>query len=215
MREVLALILGYLLGSIPTAYLIARWQSGQDIRSRGVNIGGLTIFRQFSARAGVMTIFIDLAKGALPVIVAFYLLKPGLAFVLLAGLAAIAGHNWMVWLRFKGGHGVATAFGALIPSMILYGYIAPLSIELAIVIVLLVITRNVALSSGVAFLLLPFIIWWASKSELATILAILLFLLVPGRFVLSNWKRLKDPETRRNLIIDHWRRPDGKGIGKA
>src|SRR5208283_4877469 len=99
MREALALILGYLLGSIPTAYLMARRYGSQDLVAQGLNVGGLTVFRHVSAAAGISTIAIDLAKGAMAVIVAryFFGLDPG--FVLLAGLAAVIGHDYMVWLK--------------------------------------------------------------------------------------------------------------------
>ena len=109
-----AALMGYLIGAAPTAYLVTRFVLGRDIRSLGDrNSGAANVFRNVGARAGIAVGIIDIVKGA----AAALLLRlatgdPGLAMA--AGLAAVAGHNWPVFLRFRGGRGAATAVGALL-----------------------------------------------------------------------------------------------------
>ena len=109
-----AALMGYLIGAAPTAYLVTRLALGRDIRSLGDrNSGAANVFRNVGARAGIAVGIIDIVKGA----AAALLLRlatgdPGLAMA--AGIAAVVGHNWPVFLRFRGGRGAATAVGALL-----------------------------------------------------------------------------------------------------
>src|SRR3954453_6665101 len=102
---------GYLLGSIPFAYLLSRRWTGLDIRQAGSgNVGAANVLRTSGVMAGIMVMLLDVAKGAGSVLVA-QRLSPGDTAPAAAGLAAIVGHIYPVWLRFKGGKGVATAAG--------------------------------------------------------------------------------------------------------
>jgi len=110
-----ALILAaYLLGSVPVAYLAARFARGIDIRQYGTgHLGGGNLWRMTSWKLGLPVIVFDLGKGMLMVWAA-QLLELSVAQQLVVGAAAVAGHNWSVFLRFGGGRGVATAMGVVL-----------------------------------------------------------------------------------------------------
>jgi glycerol-3-phosphate acyltransferase PlsY len=108
-------LLGYLAGSIPFGVLLTRWLRGVDVRQQGSgNIGATNVTRVAGKKLGAVVLLLDALKGALPVALALRLL-PGqpLAHVLV-GLAAVLGHVYPVWLKLRGGKGVATALGVLV-----------------------------------------------------------------------------------------------------
>lgn len=108
-----AVVLGYLLGSIPFGLLLTRAAGLGDIRSIGSgNIGATNVLRTGNKKLAAATLFLDAAKGAVAVLIARYTL--GETAAMLAGLAAFIGHIYPVWLGFKGGKGVATYLGVLI-----------------------------------------------------------------------------------------------------
>ena len=102
---------------------------------------------------------VDVSKGAAAVAIAYWLLDLEPIYVYLAGGAAVAGHNWMFWLKFSGGKGMGASIGALAVLMPVYGYAVELGILLAILVVPLVTIRNVALAMGIGLIALPFIAW--------------------------------------------------------
>lgn len=209
MYTLMSLLIGYFLGSIPSAYLVTRRLTGRDIRQMGGgNMGGLNTFREVGVGAGAAVVLMDLAKGALAVSVAYYLLIQNAQWVILTGFAAVIGHNWPIWLDFKGGKGLGPAFGAMLFLLPVYGLPQHLLILALLVFIPLAITRNIALATGIALFSLPFLVWYGSHSEFATLISVLLFLMIGIKFVLDNKKNLRDPANRRNLIIDHWKRPD-------
>jgi glycerol-3-phosphate acyltransferase PlsY len=105
-----SLLIAYLIGSIPFALLLSRWSGAADPRRSGSgNVGAANVWRVNGPRLGVIVALLDVAKGAAAVAVARPLADAGAP---LAGLAAIAGHCYPVWLRFRGGKGVATGCGA-------------------------------------------------------------------------------------------------------
>jgi glycerol-3-phosphate acyltransferase PlsY len=109
------LLLGaYLVGSVPTGLWLVRWRLGVDVRERGSgNIGTANVYRVAGARLGAAVLFLDVAKGALPVWAARTLgLEP--VWAVAAGVASIVGHNWSAFLGFRGGKGIATSFGVLL-----------------------------------------------------------------------------------------------------
>lgn len=161
-----AFVMGYLLGSIPSAYLATRLATGKDIRKLGGgNVGGLNVFREVGVLPGVAVAVVDFGKGAATVAITHWLLGLDQPYVLLAAGAAVVGHNWMVWLRFSGGKGMGATLGALGVLMPVYGYLTGLWILLAIIAVPLAATRNVALSMGLGLLALPFILWLTSPHQ--------------------------------------------------
>ena len=110
---ILALVLGYLLGSIPFGLLLTRWTGKGDIRDIGSgNIGATNVLRTGSKGLAAATLLLDLAKGAAAVLIAQRLWPDAVNF---AAAGALLGHLYPVWLRFRGGKGVATMLGILIP----------------------------------------------------------------------------------------------------
>ena len=154
-------VLAYLLGAIPNGFLIAK-AKGIDIRTVGSgNIGATNVFRSVSKSLGILTFALDAVKGAVPALL-FPVLAGRLAGMpapewasLLFGGLAIAGHTWPVYLKFKGGKGVATSAGALIG-------IAPgaMGIGLLCWSVLLVGSRYMSVASIGAAIAVPVAGWW-------------------------------------------------------
>jgi len=155
----LIVILGYLLGSIPTAYIAGRLIKGKDIREMGDgNVGAQNAFRQLGARIGVTVGIVDVGKGALAILVAQAANIPQLA-ILATGAAAIIGHNWPVFIGFKGGRGEATTIGVLLILVT-----QPVLILGAMAAAVLIKTKNVVLASVVLFLPLSLVSWWLGVS---------------------------------------------------
>lgn len=112
-QYILLVVGAYLLGSIPTAYLVARWRRGIDIRQYGSgNVGASNILAVVSKRWSIPVTVFDLVKGMIMVWVA-QLIGLGVAQQITIGLAAIVGHNWSVFLRFSGGRGIVTSLGVV------------------------------------------------------------------------------------------------------
>ena len=195
-KEIIAVVLGYLLGSIPTAYIVTRIATGKDIRQMGGgNVGGLNTFLEVGTKPALVVGIVDLGKGVAAVAIAYWLLGVPQLFVMLAGLAAAIGHMWMVFLKFSGGKGMGPTFGALTILMPVYGYWYGFLIFLAVIAIPFIITRNVALSMGIGLLFLPLIIWLITQSELATLLAIILGVLIGIKFLPTAkavWAKSKD-----------------------
>jgi len=125
----------YLIGSIPTSYLVGRLANGVDIRERGTgNIGASNLTSQVGAKwAAPVVVFDVLVKGSLPVlIVSERVLGLGLGMEVTVAIAAIAGHNWSVFSRFHGGRGMAAMLGATLalnfPLLIIYGSVPALGV---------------------------------------------------------------------------------------
>lgn len=125
-KFVAVVVIGYLLGSIPFGVLIARRKARADVRQHGSGkIGATNVLRMAGRKAAVTVAILDVLKGVLAVVIAGLIFSGGYLVVggfglgmlvaeVVAALAAIAGHNWSVFLRFRGGRGVATFFGGLI-----------------------------------------------------------------------------------------------------
>lgn len=145
----LAIIGGYLIGSIPFGLLLTRFAGYGDIRDIGSgNIGATNVLRTGNKKLALATLFLDSLKGAAAVGIALYFANFNIA--LIAGFAALVGHLFPVWLKFKGGKGVATTLGTLLALKPLVG-IAACGIWLLTAIV----TRYSSLSAIVAVLLSP------------------------------------------------------------
>lgn len=105
--------LGYLAGSVPFGVLITRWLMGVDVRSAGSgNIGATNVARVAGKKLGVLVLLLDALKGALPVLISLHWSSENWLHATV-GLAAFLGHVFPIWLRFRGGKGVATALGVL------------------------------------------------------------------------------------------------------
>jgi acyl phosphate:glycerol-3-phosphate acyltransferase len=151
MEHFLALAVAYLVGSIPFAYLLSR-RRGIDLRDVGSgNIGASNVLRTSGVTPAVVAMLLDASKGVLAVIVA-QRVAPGPATPMAAGLASVIGHIYPVWLRFRGGKGVATAAGV-------FGVMTPGSLVIAGGVFLLVVwaTRFISVGSMAAAVTLAII----------------------------------------------------------
>ena len=156
-----AVIIAYLLGSIPSAYIAGRLRRGVDIREVGDgNMGAANAFRTLGARTGIAVFIVDVGKGAAAMLIAGLLAVPE-PVLLLCGLAAVAGHNWPVLLGFRGGRGEATTIGTLL-TLVPYGMLSLLGVAA----IPLLITRNVTLTSTFLFIPLPLVAWLFGASVL-------------------------------------------------
>ncbi len=211
MTGFIAIIIGYLLGSIPSAYIATQLAKGKDIRQLGGgNVGGLNVFREVGHWPALVAGIVDVGKGAAAVAIAYWLLAVPPLFVLLVGLAAVVGHNWMVFLKFSGGKGMGATFGALAVLLPLYGYWQGLLIFLGIILIPFIITRNVALSMGIGLLSLPSITWLGMNSGIGTIMAVIVGLVIALKFLPTARAALAKSETKRDFIFDHWQRDKDK-----
>jgi glycerol-3-phosphate acyltransferase PlsY len=160
----LAVFLGYLAGSVPFAFLLAR-RAGIDVRVAGSgNVGAANVLRTTGPWRGVIVMALDVTKGALAVLLA-YVTAGGAPVAAASGAAAIVGHIYPVWLRFHGGKGVAVAAGV-------FSVLTPVATAAAAGLFLIVVwtTRYVSLGSIAATLALPPIAWWSGAPH-AVVLA--------------------------------------------
>ncbi len=115
MMPLLAIVIAYLLGSIPFGYVLVKWRTGADVRSAGSgNIGATNVLRTTGRGAGAATLLLDIAKGYLAVWIAGRLLANNELWMSAAALAVMAGHAYPVFLKFQGGKAVATFVGAFL-----------------------------------------------------------------------------------------------------
>ena len=146
---------GYVLGSIPFGYLLVRAQSGGDIRAMGSgNIGATNVARTAGWSIGVMTLILDAAKGFFAVWLIGHFSDGNIRFMMYAGLAAILGHLFPVWLRFSGGKGVATALGVFLA--ICWPAVA---VAVAVFVIVALFWRYVSLASISAAAALPLLVY--------------------------------------------------------
>lgn len=158
---------GYLLGSIPFGLLIAKFAGHGDIRKIGSgNIGATNVLRTGKKHLAILTLLLDAGKAGLAVIIAAHFF--GFIPSLIAGGAALIGHCFPIWLKFKGGKGVATYFGTLLAVSL------PVFLAAAVLwIVSAFITRIVSLSGIITALVLPLIAFFLDRPEIAILCAVL------------------------------------------
>ena len=200
--EVLAIIIGYLLGSIPFAYIAGRLIKGVDIRQvGGRNMGALNAMREIGTAAGIAVLIADMAKGLIAVLIAQWLGLP-LIFLFIVGLAAVVGHNWPISLGFKGGRGAATAIGVLFA---LAPY--PVAISFAIMVIVVLVTSNVILGMGVGFAFLPLIMWQFGEPGSLIAYSIALPLFCGFKYIPTFRRVTASASSRKDLIIDKQYKP--------
>ena len=147
-------LLSYAIGSLPTAFLFTRYILGQDIRQMGdFNSGAANVFRNVGAKAGVAVGCIDIVKGGLVIVLAKVLVDDT-GMEMMAGAAALAGHNFPVHLKFRGGRGAATAVGVLIASVPIIGL--PIG---ALCLVVLYFTHKAIYPLAIFLVVIPVLTW--------------------------------------------------------
>lgn len=191
--SIIALVSSYLIGSFPTAYIVARLVKGIDIREVGSrNMGAMNVIYSVGRTYGIMVLLTDVGKGIVAVFLARWLGTPDI-IQLAAGVAAMLGHSFPVFLKFRGGKGGAVAVGVvifLIPKI--------LAIGLPLFFLLMWITRFPTLSYGLALASCPFVAWFMYHSPTYTVFTILLLLVLCLRYI----PRLKEMRSKGTT----WRR---------
>ncbi len=197
--QYLLVIFGYLAGSIPFGLLYGRL-AGVDVRQQGSgNIGATNVSRLLGKKLGILTLASDLLKGLLPMLIAAQILgdRPdAYLWTMLTGTAAFVGHCWPIYLKFRGGKGVATALGIFL-------YLAPLQTLIAIVLFVATVRLGgyVSLGSMSAALSLPVMIWLSNgPTDLLLITGMIALLIV-----------LKHQENIRRLLKGEeksWKKSD-------
>jgi glycerol-3-phosphate acyltransferase PlsY len=204
---ILSIIIGYLIGSIPTAYIVARKRKGIDIRDVGSrNMGAANVMREIGLHEGIFVVLIDVAKGAGAILIA-QALNVSEPWVFGAGFAALVGHNFPVFAGFRGGRGTATVIGIFL-------VLAPQSALLTLVIVVIpffvTLRFSGAILIGVAlgfvgFALLPLFIWLLEGSLMLVcyVLTIDIFMLVRN---LSRIRQVLARGAIKDMIYDRQRK---------
>jgi glycerol-3-phosphate acyltransferase PlsY len=166
-----ALLLGYLFGSIPFGLILTRLAGTKDLRSIGSgNIGATNVLRTGHKGLAAATLLLDMLKGTAAVVVAGYLDGPDAA--MLAALGAFLGHLFPVWLKFRGGKGVAVYIGVLL------GLFWPAALAFCLIwLATAVASRYSSLAALVASLVTPIFLWWLGHLALAALFAAMTVLL--------------------------------------
>ncbi len=196
-ESIIAVVIAYLLGAIPFAYIAGRLKKGIDIRKvGGGNVGTTNTLREVGTGAGLLVLAGDIAKGALAILVAQWL-GVSLIIVFIAGLAAVVGHNWSIFIKFGGGKGGAAVIGvflALIPVYTLAAFV--------IMVLTAFLTSNLRLSMMAGFIVLPFLMWGFGEPGNIIAYSVGLPLFTGLRILPSIIKGAKDPQARKNFIVD-------------
>jgi acyl phosphate:glycerol-3-phosphate acyltransferase len=168
---VVAFVLGYLLGSIPFGLILTKLAGTQDIRSIGSgNIGATNVLRTGRKGLAAATLLLDMLKGTAAVVIAGTFGGPNAA--MLAALGAFLGHLFPVWLKFKGGKGVAVYIGVLL------GLFWPAALVFCLIWLATAFTsRYSSLAALVASFVTPIFLWWFGHLALASLFAVLTMLL--------------------------------------
>lgn len=180
----IVLAAGYLLGSIPFAYLLARRHRGIDLRIAGSgNVGAANLLRTTTKKIGVSAMALDVCKGIASVLLARQI-DPGAAGPAVAGIAAVLGHIYPVWLGFRGGKGVATTCGV-------FSILAPQATAIATVVFLVLVwwTRYISLGSVAGSVILAPLTYVLGGPDVTVIAAIIVAAIVVHRHR-SNLKRV-------------------------
>jgi acyl phosphate:glycerol-3-phosphate acyltransferase len=166
MLGLLATVLAYLLGSIPFGYLIVRWRKGIDVRTTGSkSIGATNVMRNLGITGFIATFILDASKGFVSVMLALILTGNDPRWIAAAGLAAISGHIFPIWLDFRGGKGVSTSVGVFFA-------LAPVAMGLCLVIfaVLVTLWRYISVASIASTAAFPALAYLLSRPPFAIIL---------------------------------------------
>lgn len=189
---ILILIAIYLIAAIPTGVVLARLMGGEDVRQKGSgNIGATNVYRVAGKLAGVLTLVGDTLKGFLPLLAFKTWLEPTPTQLGIASAVAILGHCYPVYLKFKGGKGVATALGIFL-------VLSPKAVFFALIVFILTvtITRYISLGSVLAALSAPLVILLLNHPQPIFLATLFIAALVIWRHN-SNIRRLLDGTENR------------------
>jgi len=183
-NEVIAVILGYVIGSIPSAYIIGRLMGKIDVRQEGDGrISASAVHKRLGVVPFVLVVIMDVGEGVLAVFVAG-MLTESLLVVLIAGFAAVVGHNWSVFLKFKGGLGATTIYGVLVTLV----WWQLLVVAAAAFILFLIMKRKKSGLSTAVLIIALSIVLFVQKSPLILVIYpfVLIMLMLLKRFQISR-----------------------------
>ncbi len=212
-EEIFTAIISYLIGSFPTAYVFGKKKINDDIREVGTkNMGALNVFHSIGKFYGFLTFLIDAIKGALPILIAFRL-QFNQWWAGVCGLMAIIGHNWSIYLKFKGGKGGSTSMG-----MIAMLFPAELPLSLIVFSIIYLLSRNVSLCLGFCFGLLPLITYLYSEPVTLIVISALIPTIALIRIIpaiidmvkLSN----RSPKNMLKIIVKGFNKFEEENIAK-
>ncbi|MDP8212502.1 MAG: glycerol-3-phosphate 1-O-acyltransferase PlsY [Candidatus Zapsychrus exili] len=209
------IILSYLIGSIPSAYIFGKMYKNIDIRQHGSgNIGATNVFRVLGKGPGSIVLLLDIFKGVFVVaLIPDILGIPQVIMRIIAAIFVVIGHNWTCFLQFKGGKGVATSLGVLIGLTIKVSTIRPvLGLTLLTWITIFLITRFVSFSSIIAAISLPIYMLLTDQPFQIELLGVAFCVFVVIRHK-ANIKRLLAKEEPRVPL--HFRRKRGQNPSKS
>ncbi|MFH1441301.1 MAG: glycerol-3-phosphate 1-O-acyltransferase PlsY [Candidatus Omnitrophota bacterium] len=201
---IIGIIVSYLIGSIPTAYIFGRLLKGIDIRKQGSgNVGATNALRVLGKKAGISVLIIDILKGFITVVLVGNIIAAKTDFLssenlrILLGLACVFGHNWTVFLNFKGGKGMAATLGILLGlTTQITGLKNILAITILIWLAVVFICRIISIASVASAVVLPILMVIFKQSNTLIILSLILSVFVILRHK-ANLKRIiegKEPK---------------------
>lgn len=184
----IALICAYLLGSIPSAYIVGKLQKKKDIREIGTrNMGAMNVFYEIGFWWGLVVLLVDAGKGVAAMAIA-EALEVNEYIYLLSGIVAVLGHSFPIFLGFKGGKGGATSIGVLIYLMKPWAIL----INFGVFALIFLFTRAPTISYSLAFFCYPFIAWFMFDKKWEWIVFTVLLLMIPLIRYIPRIKEMRD-----------------------
>ena len=207
LQIILSTVVSYLVGAIPTGYLFGKYIKGIDIRKHGSgNMGATNAFRVLGKGAGAADLILDILKGVIPTtIVANALGMDSILARVFLGVVAVVGHNWTVFLNFKGGKGIAASLGVLIGLTIAIDTVRPILVyTLLSWVVIFALSGYVSLASIIAATVLPVTAVLTYQDIVIIYLGIIFCLFVVIRHRPNIKRLLKGEESR--IFRPFWKR---------
>ncbi len=190
MDYLIIIIISYAMGSIPFGFLLTKLFLKKDVREIGSgNIGATNVLRSGNKIIGYLTLFLDVAKAILPIL---YVKFSHDDFIYIAALSVFLGHVFPIWLKFKGGKGVATYLGILISINIIYGFVFGITWM-----IIFLISKYSSLSSLIASLSVPIYLFFKDENHIVFFGIMFVLIFYTHR---ENIKRLKNKEESRTKI---------------
>lgn len=184
LNDIIAVVLGYLIGSIPSAYIIGRLWGKIDVRTEGDGrISAAAVHRKLGTVPFLLVVVMDVGAGVLTVLIASMLTESQIA-VLIAGFAAVVGHNWSVFLKFRGGMGATTIYGVLVTLV----WWQLLAVAVAAFILFLIMKRKKSGLSTAVLIIALSILLFVQKAPLILVIYpfVLIMLMLLKRFQISK-----------------------------
>jgi glycerol-3-phosphate acyltransferase PlsY len=202
--KILTVIITYLFGSIPTAYLLYKIRKGDDIRKHGSgNVGGTNVIRTLGTGWGLFIIIVDVLKGFLPILIVYFIYPDDFIVIAAVMVAVVLGHVFPIYIKFKGGKAIATTYGAIIGISSLpfileptWLRILPIFLVFGIWLLVFAISRIVSLGSLIAAASVP-VCFYFTRYPLSIVIAGIICAILIFITHRDNIKRLVRGEEKR------------------